>query len=95
MQVDPPPSELYQGSAPVEPPPELLKTLLMKSFVGSSEAGFEGYMMSKIVDRKVKSKVKNLESEPVVVHFPPVTISLVKEWHQMMSIRKIRKVSMI
>jgi hypothetical protein len=29
------------------------------------------------------------------VHFPPVPISLVKEWHQMMVIPKIRKVSMI
>jgi hypothetical protein len=34
--------------------------------------------MSKRVDRKVQSKVKNLESE-LVVHFPPVSVSLVKE----------------
>jgi hypothetical protein len=43
----------------------------------------------------VQSKVKGLESEPATVHFPPVPISLVKEWHQMMVIPKIRKVSMI
>jgi hypothetical protein len=54
-----PPLELYQGSSSVEPPPELLKRLLMKSFVGSSEAGCEGYRMSKRVDRKVQSKVKS------------------------------------
>jgi hypothetical protein len=50
----------------------------MKSFPGSSEAGCEGYMMSKRVDRKVQSKVKSLESQPVV-HFPPALVSLVKE----------------
>jgi hypothetical protein len=38
----------------------------MKSFPESFEAGCEGYRMSKRVDRKVKSKVKSLESEPVV-----------------------------
>jgi hypothetical protein len=55
--VEPPP-ELYQGLPLVEPPLELLKKLLMKSSVGSSEATCEGYMMSKRVDRKVQSKVK-------------------------------------
>jgi hypothetical protein len=50
----------------------------MKSFPGSSEAGYEGYMISKRVDRKVQSKVKSLESQPVV-HFPPALVSLVKE----------------
>jgi hypothetical protein len=50
--------------------------------------------MSKIVDTKVQSKVKKLESEPVV-HFPPASVSLVKEWHQMTVIPKIRKVSTI
>jgi hypothetical protein len=35
--------------------------LLMNLFVGSSEAVCEGYMMSKIVDRKIQSKVKYLE----------------------------------
>jgi hypothetical protein len=68
--------------------------MLMKLFAGSSEAACEGYRMSKRVDRKVQSKVKSLESEPAV-HFPPVPVSLVKEWHQMMVIPKIRKVSMI
>jgi hypothetical protein len=53
----------------------------MKSFAGSSKAAYEGYRMSKIVDRKVQSKVKSLDSEPAV-HFPPGSISLVKEWHQ-------------
>jgi hypothetical protein len=75
--VEPPP-ELYQGLPLVEPPLELLKKLLMKSSVGSSEATCEGYMMSKRVDRKVQSKVKSLESEPAV-HFPPVPVCLVKE----------------
>jgi hypothetical protein len=51
----------------------------MKSFAGSSEAACEGYRMSKRVDRKVQSKIK----------------SLVKEWHQMMVIPKIRKVNTI
>jgi hypothetical protein len=50
--------------------------------------------MSKRVDRKVQSKVKSLESEPVV-HFPPALGSLVKEWHWLAAIFKIRKVSMI
>jgi hypothetical protein len=50
--------------------------------------------MNKRVDRKVQSKVKNLESEPVV-YFPSAPINLVKEWHQMTVIPKIRKVSMI
>jgi hypothetical protein len=64
----------------------------MKSFVGSS---YEGYMMSKRVDRKVQNKVKSLENEPPM-YFPPAPpVSLVKEWHQMMAILKIRKVSMI
>jgi hypothetical protein len=51
--------------------------------------------MSKRVDKKVQNKVKSLESEPVAVHFPPALVSLVKEWHQMMVIPNIRKVSMI
>jgi hypothetical protein len=51
----------------------------MKSFTGSSEAACEGYRMSKIVDRKVQSKVEGLESEPAAVHFPPALVSLVKE----------------
>jgi hypothetical protein len=67
----------------------------MKSFVGSSKADCEGYRMSKRVDRKVQNKVKSLESELAIVHFPPAPVSLVKEWHQMMAIPKIRKVSMI
>jgi hypothetical protein len=50
----------------------------MKSFAGSSEAACEGYRMNKGVDRKVQSKVKSLECEPVV-HFPPTPVSLVKE----------------
>jgi hypothetical protein len=50
----------------------------MKSFVGSSEVSYEGYMMSKRVDRKVQRKVKSLESE-LVMHFPPALVSLVKE----------------
>jgi hypothetical protein len=33
----------------------------MKSFVRSSNASCEGYRMSKIIDRKVQSKVKSLE----------------------------------
>jgi hypothetical protein len=49
----------------------------MKSFAGSSEAGYESYRMSKRVDRKVQSKVKKLESESGM-HFPPVKVSLVK-----------------
>jgi hypothetical protein len=52
----------------------------MKSFAGSPEATCKGYRMSKRVDRKVQSKVKSLESEPIV-HFPPALGSLVKEWH--------------
>jgi hypothetical protein len=67
----------------------------MKSFVGSFEAACKGYRMSKIVDRKVQSKVKSLESELTAVHFPPTSVSLVKGWHQMMVISKIRKFSMI
>jgi hypothetical protein len=47
--------------------------------------------MSKGVDRKVQSKVKNLESEPVV-NFPTVPVSLVKELYQLTAIPKIRKV---
>jgi hypothetical protein len=85
---------LYQGSPPIEPPPELLKRFFIKSIAGSSEAGCEGYRMSKRVDRKVQSKVKSLESEPVV-HFPPTLVCLVKEWNQLTAITKIRKVSMI
>jgi hypothetical protein len=53
----------------------------MKSFPRSFEVDCEGYRMSKRVDRKIQSKVKGLESEPVV-HFPPTSVSLVKEWHQ-------------
>jgi hypothetical protein len=54
--------------------------LLMKSFIGSSEATCEGYRMSKRVERKVQSKVKTLESE-LVMHSPPppAPVSLVKE----------------
>jgi hypothetical protein len=70
--------QLYQGSPQVEPPPELLKRLLTKSFAGSSEGACEGYRMSNRVDRKVQSKVKSLESEHVV-HFLPAPVSLVKE----------------
>jgi hypothetical protein len=66
----------------------------MKSFAGSSEGAYEGYRMSKRVDRKLQSKVKCLESEPVV-HFSLVPVSLVKKWHQMMTMPKIRKVSTI
>jgi hypothetical protein len=50
----------------------------MKSFPESSETDCEGYRMSKRVDGKVQSKVKSLESEPIV-HFPQVPVSLVKE----------------
>jgi hypothetical protein len=50
----------------------------MKSFPESSEADCKGYRMSKIVYRKVQSKVKNLESEHVV-HFLLAPVSLVKE----------------
>jgi hypothetical protein len=50
----------------------------MKSFTGSSEAAYKGYMMSKRIDKKVQSKVKSLESESVV-HFPSAPVSLVKE----------------
>jgi hypothetical protein len=49
---------LYNGSPLIEPPPKLLKRLLMKSFIGWSEAGCEGYRMSKRVDTNVQSKVK-------------------------------------
>jgi hypothetical protein len=63
----------------------------MKLFPGSSEAGCEGYRMSKRVDRNVQSKVKSLESEPIV-HFPPALINLVKEWYQLTVIPKKRKV---
>jgi hypothetical protein len=66
----------------------------MKSFAGLSEAICEGYRMSKRVDRKVQSKVKSLKSEPVV-HFPSAPVSLVKEWHQLTAIPKIRKVKTI
>jgi hypothetical protein len=66
----------------------------MKSFAGSSEATCEGYRMSKRVDRKVQSKVKSLESESIV-YFPPTPVSLVKKWHQLTVIPKIRKVIMI
>jgi hypothetical protein len=66
--------------------------LLRKSFARSFEARCEGYKMRKRVDRNVHNKVKSLESEPAVVHFPPTLVSLVKEWHQMMMIPKIRKV---
>jgi hypothetical protein len=66
----------------------------MKSFLGSSEAGYEGCRMSKRIDKKRQSKVKCLESE-LVVHFPPVSVSLMKEWHQLTVIPKIRKVSTI
>jgi hypothetical protein len=65
---------------------------MMKSFAESSEVTCKAYMMSKIVDRKLQSKVKSLESEHAV-HFPPASVSLVKEWHQMMATPKIRKVS--
>jgi hypothetical protein len=68
--------------------------LLMKSFAESSEAGCERYRMSQRVDRKVQSKVKSLKSEPVM-HFSLTPVSLVKEWHQMMTIAKIRKVSTV
>jgi hypothetical protein len=51
-------------------------------------------MTSKRVDRKLQRKVKSLESEPAM-HFPPALVSLVKEWHQMMVMPKIRKVSTI
>jgi hypothetical protein len=71
--VEPPPPELYQGSMPVEPPLELLKSLLMKLFTGSSEAVCEGYRMSKRVHRKLQSKVKSLESEPYCCSFSPGT----------------------
>jgi hypothetical protein len=66
----------------------------MKLFAGSSEATCEGYRMSKRVDRKVQSKVKSLESE-YVVHFPLAPVSLMKEWHQLLAIPKIRKISTI
>jgi hypothetical protein len=65
------------------------------SFAGSFKAGCEGYRISKRVDRKVQIKVKYLESEPVAVHFLLTQVNLVKEWHQMTAIPKIRKVSMI
>jgi hypothetical protein len=38
----------------------------MKSFAGSSKAAYEGYRMSKRVDRKLQSKVKSLDSEHAV-----------------------------
>jgi hypothetical protein len=41
----------------------------MKSFAGSFEVGYEGYRMSKKVDRKVQIKLKSLDSG-LVVHFP-------------------------
>jgi hypothetical protein len=66
----------------------------MKSFAGSSEAAYEGYRMSKSVHRIVQSKVKKFRSEPVV-HFPPASVSLMNEWHQITMIHKIRKVSTI
>jgi hypothetical protein len=54
----------------------------------------EGYMMSKRVHRKVQSKVNSLESE-LAMHFPLAPVSLMKEWHQLTVIPKIRKVSTI
>jgi hypothetical protein len=54
----------------------------------------KSFRMSKRVDRKVQSKVKSLESESIV-HFPPTSVSLVKELHQITVIPKIRKVSTI
>jgi hypothetical protein len=42
-----------------------------------------------------KQSKKSLESKPVAVHFPPAPVSLVKEWHQLTVIPKIRKVSTI
>jgi hypothetical protein len=72
-----------------------MKRLLRNSFARLFEADCEGYRISKRVDRKVQTKVKSLESESVAVHFPPASLSLVKKWHQMMVIPKIRKVSMI
>jgi hypothetical protein len=62
----------------------------MKSFPGSSEVGCEGYMKSKRVDRKVQSKVKSLEHEPIV-HFPLAQVGLVKESYQLTVISKRRK----
>jgi hypothetical protein len=50
----------------------------MKSFAGSSEGACEGYRMGKIVDRKLQSKVKSLESE-FVVHFLSAPVRLVNE----------------
>jgi hypothetical protein len=72
-----------------------LTRLLRKLFAGSFKTGYEGYRISKTVDRKVQSEVKSLESEPAAVNFPSALVSLVKRWHQMMAIPKIRKVSMI
>jgi uncharacterized OsmC-like protein len=40
-----------------------LKRLLMNSFPASSVAACEGYTMSKIVDKKMQSKVKKFRSE--------------------------------
>jgi hypothetical protein len=51
---------------------------LTKSFAGSSEVACEGYRVGKIVDRKVQSKVKSLESEPAV-YFLLAPVSLVKD----------------
>jgi hypothetical protein len=42
-----------------------------------------------------KAKSKSLENEPAAVHFPPAPVRLVNEWHQLTTIPKIRKVSMI
>jgi hypothetical protein len=79
----------------VEAPSELFKRLLRNSFARSFKAGYEGYRISKRVDRNVQIKVKSLESELVAMHFPPTLVSLVKEWHQMTVIPKIRKNNMI
>jgi hypothetical protein len=95
LSVEPPPPELYQRSPSVEPPLDLLKRLLRNSFAGMFEAGCKGYRISKRVDWKVQTKVKYLESELTVVHFLLVPVNLVKEWHQMTVIPKIRKVSTI
>jgi hypothetical protein len=79
----------------------VIKMLLMKSFVGLSETTCERYKISKWVDRKIQNKIKKIRSESVkirsesIVHFLPTPISLMKEWHQMMMILKIKKVSTI
>jgi hypothetical protein len=78
----------------LEPPLKLLKRLLRKSYSTSSEAPCEGYITSIRVYRKIQSKVKMFGSKPDV-DFLPAPVSLVKEWHQMMVIPMIRKVSTI